>query len=264
MPIWANRFSAAPSHILSSLSRAIAKPFHLGSTRIDSTPSLLFSRLVASWQRGSVSPLLSSEQVQANPCPFSSSQIRADHLRRESNRVCSRQSLVGSAPPAPISTVPDRCASLPLNSALRRFLATPRPSCRGASEPFLLGTNHVAAALFSSFLIRFGSSTRQSARLPSVTFRFVGIRRAAFPFHFAETQGCALPWLISSAPISSDPYHFLACRFGSLLRSAVATLFMSGLIHALAGRRCCSSPYAWYSALLPPITLPSSSSSSQT
>lgn len=194
MPIWANRFSAAPSHILSSLSRAIAKPFHLGSTRIDSTPSLLFSRLVASWQRGSVSPLLSSEQVQANPCPFSSSQIRADHLRRESNRVCSRQSLVGSAPPAPISAVPDRCASLPLNSALRRFLATPRPSCRGASEPFLLGTNHVAAALFSSFLIRFGSSTRQSARLPSVTFRFVGIRRAAFPFHFAVTQDCALPW----------------------------------------------------------------------
>lgn len=206
------RYSSCPS---------FAMPCHLGSTRIDSTPSLLFSRLVASWQRGSVSPLLSSEQVQANPCPLSSSQIRAVHLRRESNRVCSRQSLVGSAPPAPISAVPDRCASLPLNSALRRFLATPRPSCRGASEPFLLGTNHVAAALFSSFLIRFGSSTRQSARLPSVTFRFVGIRRAAFPFHFAVTQDCALPWQCHS--------HW--CRF-------VASPIDSNLCCAAPSPRC--------------------------
>lgn len=132
------RVAAAPSLIVSSLSRAIAKPFQLGSTRIDATPSQLLAVLVAAGQRGSMSIRLK--------------QSRAEHLHCISG-PCDSKPLT-SKPWQFIyalrRSVPCWFASLPLNSALLRFVAIPRPSCRGVSEPLLLASAPVGSQLLTA------------------------------------------------------------------------------------------------------------------
>ena len=132
------RVAAAPSLIVSSLSRAIAKPFQLRSTRIDSTPPQLLAVLVAAGQRGSMSIRLE--------------QIRSEHLRCFS---CPCDSKPLTSKPwqfiyALRRSVPCWFASLPLNSALRRFLATLLTSCRGVSEPLLLASAPVGSQLLTA------------------------------------------------------------------------------------------------------------------
>lgn len=143
MPIWANRFSAAPSRYISSPSRS-------------------------------------------NPLPFDANQIRADHLRCKSGLRTSN--------PCQFSTAcADQC----------RACSLPFRSIRHSTVSSLLFVHPVEASQSHR-----SSLVRQSDLSCSPPFRFVGIRRAAFPFHFAVTQGCALPWHGRSALIRiiASPY----------------------------------------------------------
>lgn len=145
MPIWANRFSAAPSHIVSPRLDAI-------SGQIRSCPSI------------------------SKPCPYDSNKaglIASAAFRVRSMRIRSRQSPGSSAPPAPISAVLD-----------------------------LLYTNQL-----SSTQIRIWAHCRVSHRCLS-----------------ASSQIRSSPRRCVSPPVRATRIHCLSERFGSQLRSAVATL----------------------------------------
>lgn len=121
MPIWANRFSAAPSHIVSPRFDALSDPNKAGH---------VFSISGQFRTRPSIS----------KPCPFASNQaglIISASYRVRSMRSRSRQSLVNSAPPAPSSTVPvPFCTS--------SFPASP--------FPFLTGRFYTSPCFAISFL----------------------------------------------------------------------------------------------------------------
>lgn len=94
MPIWANRFSAAPSHIVSPRLDAI-------SGQIRSRPSI------------------------SKPCPYDSNKaglIASAAFRVRSMRIRSRQSPGSSAPPAPSSTVPVPFCTSPFPASPFPFL----------------------------------------------------------------------------------------------------------------------------------------------
>lgn len=148
MPIWANRFSSAPSRYISSPSRS-------------------------------------------NPLPFDANQIRADHLRSKSGLRTSN--------PCQFSTAcVDQC----------RACSLPFRSIRHSAVSSLLFVHPVEASQSHR-----SSLVRQSDLSCSPPFRFVGIRRAAFPFHFAVTQGCALPWQCHShqCRFIASPYDTVHC-----------------------------------------------------
>lgn len=159
MPIWANRFSAAPSHIV--------------SPRLDSVSGQIRFR-----------PSISK------PCPCDSNKaglITSVAFRVRPMRIRSRQSLGSSTPPAPISTVLD-----------------------------LLYAHQLSSTQIHIWTFRLFSS----------------------PCFSNSSQIRSRPRRSCSPPVRATRIHCLSLRCESLLRSAVATLMMSGLFNALAGRRC--------------------------
>lgn len=232
MPLVSGRFrlcSALPYQILESHLQALpwllfaflAGPFRIrshpcasaglvsNSVRSRSCPSFsiappCLSERIDSPHRHCASSLVSAELIRCH-----STQIKAGLITSVANRGCARQSPVSSAPPAPISAVPVRfhpaqCGTSPFHlysssilSKRRRSIASRLKAHRRAHCPTLL--------------IRLVSS--RCHHLVCHPFRFAGIRRAAFPFHFVVTQGCALPWRCYShrCRFIASPYDTVHC-----------------------------------------------------
>lgn len=232
MPLVSGRFrlcSALPYQILESHLQALpwllfaflAGPFRIRSdpcasaglvsksARFGSCPSLAISPpcqsgRIDSPQRHCASSLVSAELIRCH-----STQVKSGLITSVANRGCARQIPVSSAPPAPISAVPVRfhpaqCGTSPFHLYSSSILSKRRRSIASRLKAH-------RRAHCSTLLIRLVSS--RCHHLVCHPFRFAGIRRAAFPFHFAATQDCALPWQCHShqCRFIASPYDTVHC-----------------------------------------------------
>lgn len=194
MPIWTNRFSAAPLRFVSCLGRTNPLPFDANQSRAD--------HLRCFSSPPDANPLTS------NPWQFSAA--CADQCRARSVRFPSAQF---GAPPFP------RYSSPVLSRRIRAF-SSRHKSCRRGSFLFLSHPLRFFYTPVGSSAIRDFSVRRHSTRGLSVSLRGDSGLRTSL-----------------AMPFTSVPFRCLADRFESLLRSAVSTLFPSGLIHAVATLR---------------------------
>lgn len=245
MPIKSNRFSSVAYRVSSARCHIASgyrdsRPFIAipcpcfsyllcsGSTRIDSTPFLLFSRLFASRQRGSVSPLCLSRQGQSNPCQFDSTQIRADHLHSKSGLRTSNPCQFSAA-------CADQCRTCSLPSRSMRHFAVSsllfvHPVEASQIHCFSAQSTSPRSLLHLAYPSRFVSMP--SSRLPSVSVRRHSTRGLS-----ASLRGDSGLRTSLAMPFTSVPLHCLALRFGTPLRSAVSTICLSGLLHAVTTLR---------------------------
>lgn len=204
-------FSMA-DHIVSTLYHFCSDPcasagLVSNSARSGSCPSFSLSPPCHSWRIGSQQRHCASSLVSAELIRCHSTQVKSGLITSVANRGCARQIPVSSAPPAPISAVPVRFPSAQFGTPPFHLYSSSILSKRRRSIASRLKAHRRAHC--STLLIRLVSS--RCHHLVCHPFRFAGIRRAAFPFHFAVTQGCALPWQCHShrcrfvaSPIDSD------------------------------------------------------------
>lgn len=153
--------------------------------------------------------LVSAELIRCHSTQVKSGLITSVAFRVLSMRIRSRQSPGSSAPPAPISAVPVRfhpaqCCTSPFHLYSSSIMSRRRRSIASRLKAH-------RRAHCSTLLIRLVSS--RCHHLVCHPFRFAGIRRAAFPFHFAVTQDCALPWQCYShrCRFIASPYDTVHC-----------------------------------------------------
>lgn len=195
---------------------------------------LLISAMPLLANRFSAAPLrFISCLSRTNPSPFDASQIRADHLRCFSSPFDAN----------------------PLTSKPWQFSAACADQCRACSLPFrsirhsavssLLFVHPVEASQIHCFsaqstsprsLLHLAYPSRfvsmPSSRLPSVSVRRHSTRGLSVSLRSDSGLRTSL-----AMPFTSVPFHCLALRYGTLLRSAVSTLCLSGLFHAVTTLR---------------------------
>jgi len=220
------RFQFCSFRLLSQLRRIPAVLFI--TCRVAAAPRRRISCLHGSMPSHCISCLSGT-----NPLPFDANQSRADHLR------C-------------FSSPPD---ANPLTSKPWPFSAACADQCRACSLPFrsirhsavssLLFVHPVEALQIHCFsaqstsprsLLHLAYPSRfvsmPASRLPSVSVRRHSTRGLS-----ASLRGDSGLRTSSSMRFKSFPFHCLALRYGTLLRSAVSTLCLSGLFHAVTTLR---------------------------
>lgn len=163
-----------------------------------------------------------------NPLPFDASQIRADHLRCKSGLRTSNPCQFSAA-------CADQCraCSLPFRS-MRHFAVSSllfvHPVEASQIHCFSAQSTSPRSLLHLAYPSRFVSMP--SSRLPSVSVRRHSTRGLSVSLRGDSGLRTSL-----AMPFTSVPFHCLALRYGTLQRSAVSTLCLSGLLHAVTTLR---------------------------
>ena len=256
----------APPPCLSAALRFRSVLFHGGSHRIYAIP-FLFGSLRLRWPRFqfcsfrllsqllliSAMPLLANRFSAAplrfisclggtNPLPFDASQIRADHLRCKSGLRTSNPCQFSAA-------CADQCraCSLPFRSIRHSAVSSllfVHPVEASQIHCFSAQSTSPRSLLHLAYPSRFISMP--SSRLPSVSVRRHSTRGLSFSLRGDSGLRTSLAWPFSSNPYplplilvlhASVPRSSVAMHIKSDLRSAVSTLCLSGLFHAVTTLR---------------------------
>ena len=176
-----------------------------------------------------------------------------------SRRLRSKPSLLvsyrGASPPCRF--IAWLCISIPLGS-------TPRHLSSGHVRTLQFRLHSVACQLIAACAdqCRSGSALYQSALFHANPYLGALPRLPSLPFRIVSNQVESSPLRVATSTRHSYPLPLRAIRVSAAQRRCHAQIVWS--IQCPCGSVLLISAYPWYSALLPPITLPSSSSSSQT
>lgn len=160
--------------------------------------------------------------------PFDANQSRADHLRCKSGLRTSNPCQFSAA-------CADQCRACSLPSRSMRHFAVSsllfvHPVEASQIHCFSAQSTSPRSLLHLAYPSRFVSMP--SSRLPSVSVRRHSTRGLSVSLRGDSGLRTSL-----AMPFTSVPFHCLALRYGTLLRSAVSTLCLSGLFHAVTTLR---------------------------
>lgn len=234
-------------------------PIPLVSAPVPASPYLRHANLGESVLRSAVSYRVSSARFRIRSDQVPSQHLKALSMRLKQSRADHLRCFSSPPDANPLPSKPwqfsaacaDQCRTCSLPSRSMRHFAVSsllfvHPVEASQIHCFSAQSTSPRSLLHLAYPSRFVSMP--SSRLPSVSVRRHSTRGLS-----ASLRGDSGLRTSLAMPFTSVPLHCLALRFGTPLRSAVSTLCLSGLLHAVTTLRI----FGIRRSLLPSSRLPS-------